>query len=87
MPLGRLAILMLMFDAGLNAPSLPSLPLFTCARPTAGSPAASTVTQKMIEESFTPPARRCIASCFISKLLSRNPSVVSMPEFLCPPPE
>jgi hypothetical protein len=55
-----------MFVVGLNAPSLPLLPLFTCARPLAGSPATSTVTQKMIEESFTPPARRCIASFFIS---------------------
>jgi hypothetical protein len=59
---------------GLNAPSCPSLPLFTCARPPAGNPATSTVTQKMIEESFTPPARRRIASLFISKLLSRKPS-------------
>jgi hypothetical protein len=51
---------------GLNGPSCPSLPLFTCARPLDGSQATSTVTQKMIEESFTPPVRRCIASFFIS---------------------
>ena len=49
---------MTVFVVGLNAPSLPLLPLFTCARPLTGSQATSTVTQKMIVESFTPPARR-----------------------------
>jgi hypothetical protein len=59
-------MLMTTLVAGLNALSLPLLPLFTCARPLAGSQAISTVTQKMIEESFTPPARRRITSFFIS---------------------
>jgi hypothetical protein len=36
-----------LFALGLNAPCCPSLPLLTCARPLAGSPATSTVTQKM----------------------------------------
>jgi hypothetical protein len=31
MPFGWLAMLMTVFVAGLNAPSLPLLPLFTCA--------------------------------------------------------
>src|ERR1017187_3149003 len=45
----------------------------TCARPLAGSPATTTVIQKMIQESFTPPARRRIASFFISNTPVQKP--------------
>jgi hypothetical protein len=88
MPVGWVVMLITVLAAvGLNGPSLPSLPLFTCARPPVGSPATSTVTQKMIEESFTPPARRRIASFFISYTPVQKPLCGFHAAVLCPPPE
>jgi hypothetical protein len=45
MPLGRLVMSMLVLAVGLNAPSLPLLPLFTWAWPRAGSQTASKAAQ------------------------------------------
>ena len=77
-------MLMTVFVAvGLNAPSLPLLPLLTCARPLAGSPATSMVTQKMIEESL--PARHCVASFFISYTPVQKPLCGFHLQDLCAP--